>query len=82
MSDELIRDDFLTIIKCGLCGTEWEYLRDQITCSKCQRMPNMNALRNIPKQRVVYTPPTYCDDCHALKEFWSQCTDCKRSSKD
>ena len=82
MSDEERRGGGRSKGELGFCGTEWEYLRDQITCSKCQRMPNMNALRNIPKQRVVYTPPTYCDDCHALKEFWSQCTDCKRSSKD
>ena len=82
MPDELIKDDFFTIIKCGTCGTEWEYLRDQIQCTKCLRMPNIEALRNRPKQQQAIKIPTYCDDCNALKEFWTQCNDCGRVTVD
>lgn len=82
MKDELISDGLWPIIKCGICGTEWEYLRDQIQCTKCLRMPDIETLRNRPKQQQVIKIPTFCNDCHALKEFWSQCTDCSRNSND
>ena len=81
MPDILVSDDlWSTIIRCGTCGTEWEYLRDQIQCPKCMRMPNMKVLRNTPISSTPIVIPIFCDDCRALKQYWSHCTDCPRES--
>lgn len=80
MKDQLLQDHgVVVVIKCGLCGTEWEYLRDQLQCTKCLRRPDMDVLRNKPRVQQKIQVPVYCDDCHALSEFWSQCSDCERS---